>query len=194
MLRYYGITELTGSPGTGRTAIAVEESKKYRTVYITTTTFSIQRYRGSAREVTDRILIRYLGDIEALSAFIMSELEAVIAEWGIELFIVDSLDHLLCTEERYPHRRVSTMVNKLKSLNGRYGTRMLIITCHYGGWSIGDLCIPNPRLGLSWMYAVNTRYVCTRESGTRTLSLVHSPVDDESQLEYKIEAERVLLL
>jgi hypothetical protein len=192
MLEYCGITELTGRPGTGKTAIAVEESKRYRTLYIATTTFSARRYGGSSREVTDRIFVGYIGDIEALNAFIMGRLEEVVAGWEIELVVIDSLDHLLCTEEKYPYSRIAAMASKLKRLNEKYSTRMLIVTCCYGSWDVEGLRIANPLLGLSWLYMVNTRYICTREDGARVLSLVHSPRGDGGQLRYEIRESAVL--
>ena len=43
MLKYFGITELVGDINTGKTSVCIEESKKYYTLYITTTNFPIKR-------------------------------------------------------------------------------------------------------------------------------------------------------
>ncbi|EOB14985.1 hypothetical protein NBO_11g0056 [Nosema bombycis CQ1] len=44
MLSYYGITELVGDSGSGKTAIAIEESKLFKTLYLTSTHFPIERF------------------------------------------------------------------------------------------------------------------------------------------------------
>lgn len=193
MLRYYGVTELTGKPGSGKTAISTEESKKYETVYITTTTFCIGRYEGTSAEIMDRILIKYISSIEYLAFFVTNELEVLIRARSVELVVVDSLDHLLATEERSSrlYSLIFRIVNRLKRINQKYLTNILIVTYYYGGWSIGSFCISNPLLGLGWMYMVNTRYLCRRDGERRTLTLVSSPMDGRNEWMFEIEQHGV---
>lgn len=187
LLKYYGITELSGRPGSGRTAIAIEESKGLGTIYITTTTFCIERYEGSPKEVLDRIIIKYVPSIEYLASFVMNSVEGIVIERSIGLVVIDSLDHLLATEGMGMDRGVLfNIVNKLKRLNQKHSARILVVTCHYGSWTIGSFCIPNPALGLQWMYMVSTKYMCCRDGDRRTLRLVRSPLKDSGVWRFEI--------
>ncbi|CAD26257.1 similarity to hypothetical protein YK82_CAEEL [Encephalitozoon cuniculi GB-M1] len=192
LLKYYGVTELTGCPGSGRTAIAIEESKTRPTIYITTTTFCIGRYKESPPEVMDRIVVKYVQSIEYLASFVMNSIERIIVERSIELVVIDSLDHLLATEGMGMDRRILfSITNKLKRMNQKHSTDVLVVTCHYGSWTVGSFCIPNPILGLQWMYMVNTRYVCSKDGDRRMLRLARSPLKDSRAWEFEIGASSV---
>ncbi|AFN82723.1 putative recombinase-like protein [Encephalitozoon romaleae SJ-2008] len=194
MLEYYGVTELTGKSGTGKTAIAVEESKELATIYITTTTFCIGRYKGASKEVMDRIIVKYIPSIEYLASFVMNSMERIIVERRTGLVIIDSLDHLLATEGMGMDRGILFgVVNRLKRMNQKYGVNILVVTYHYGSWTIGAFCIPNPMLGLQWMYMVNTRYVCSRAGDKRTLRLVRSPFMKSKAWEFVIGSSAVMI-
>lgn len=190
MLKYYGITELTGRPGSGKTAISMEETKRYESIYITTKTFCVRRLEELPTDQKDRILIRYISSIEELALFVINGLEAVVRVRKTELIVVDSLDHLMETEEKSVRLNsiLFRIVNKLKRINRKHSTNILIVTCYYGGWTVGSFCISNPILGLSWMYMVNTRYVCDG----RILRLVGSPMNDENECMFQIESHGVL--
>lgn len=193
MLRYYGVTELTGRPGSGRTAICMDESRRYRSVYITTTTLCTRRYGGAAADEMDRIFVKYVPSVLDLATFVVNELEVFVVGKDIELVIIDSLDHLLATEDwGRSHGLVFRIVNRLKRMNQKHSVRILVVTCYYGGWRVGSFCICNPVLGLGWMYMVNTRYVCSGDQGSRTLRLVYSPVDDEEEWMFRIGASDVV--
>lgn len=194
MLRYYGITELTGRPGSGKTAISMEEGRRHETVYVTTTTFCIRRYSDMSAAEMDRVLIMYIPSIDELASFVIHSLEGLVRARNTGLVVVDSLDHLLETEEKSPrlNNLIFRIVNKLKRINQKYSTNILVITCYYGGWSVGSFCIGNPLLGLGWMYMVNTRYMCYREEDGRVLRLVHSPMNDECGCSFEIGSHRVV--
>lgn len=193
MLRFYGVTELAGPPGSGRTAICMDEARRYRTAYVATAPLCTQRYADASAETMDRIFVESVSSIEALASFAMHSLERLVVARDIELVVVDSLDHLLAAEERSSrmHSLVESIVRRLKRMNQKHGVHVLVVTCHYGGWVVGLFCIGNPTLGLGWMYMVNTRYVCERRGDERMLRLVHSPMNDEQEWVFSIGPCRV---
>ncbi|AFM98001.1 DNA repair Rad51-like protein [Encephalitozoon hellem ATCC 50504] len=194
MLKYCGVTELSGKPGTGKTAIAIEESKELATIYITTTTFCIERYKGTSKEVMDRIIVKYIPGIEYLASFVMNSMERIIIEMGVRLVIIDSLDHLLATEGAGMDRRILFgIVNRLKRMNQKHEVNILVVTYHHGNWTVGTFCIPNPMLGLQWMYMVNTRYICCRDGDKRILRLARSPSMESRAWEFEIGSSAVLI-
>ncbi|ADM11246.1 putative recombinase-like protein [Encephalitozoon intestinalis ATCC 50506] len=195
LLKYHGVTELSGKPGSGKTAIAIEESKEFPTIYLTTTAFCIERYKGSSKEVMDRVVIKYIPTIGHLASFAMNSIERIVVESNTRLIIIDSLDHLLATEGMGMSRGVLFgIINKLKRVSQKHLVNILVVTCHYGTWTVGSFCIPNPVLGLQWMYMVNTKYICSRNGEKRTLKLVRSPLASSGTWEFEIGPSRVYIV
>ncbi|KAM0672633.1 DNA repair Rad51-like protein [Ordospora colligata] len=195
LLEYYGLTEITGAPGTGRTAIAIEESKTCSTIYITTKALCTDRYHGSSHEQMDRIIIKRVSTISQLLMFVTNCIEQLIVERGVELVIIDSLDHLLVSEEQgsMGHRSVFTIMNRLKRMNQKYFIDVLAVTCYYGNWVVENFCIENPVLGMQWEYMVNTKYMCIKDHDGRILKLVKSPIQDPHDVVFEIHASSVVI-
>ncbi|KAH9411745.1 hypothetical protein HK407_03g04940 [Ordospora pajunii] len=196
LLEYHGLTEITGAPGTGRTAIAIEESKTCPTIYITTKALCTSRYHGSSHEQMDRIVIKHVSTTSQLLMFVMNCIEQLIVERGIELVIIDSLDHLLASEERGGSgcRSVFAIMNRLKRMNQKYLVDVLAVTCHYGNWVVENFCIENPVLGMQWAYIVNTKYMCIKNHDGRTLKLVKSPIHDPHDAVFEVHASSVIVI
>ncbi|EOB14299.1 hypothetical protein NBO_31gi003 [Nosema bombycis CQ1] len=86
MLSYYGITELVGDSGSGKTAIAIEESKQFKTLYLTSTNFPIERFDFTQNQY-DNVFIEVIQSISDLLFVLNSKFKPTV--FIFELIVID---------------------------------------------------------------------------------------------------------
>lgn len=163
-----GFTELCGKKGSGRTNLAIDYACSHNTAYISSTPFPIRRYFQvqSGKGQSRKLFISEPRSVAELWLLVKHRLGAFVAREGVELVVIDSLDHLLCTERK--DRALCSMlvdiVRDLKDVIHRHSVPVVVVNSWRGsrktgsGWS----------LGLSWSYLVNTRVLVRNIAGERT--------------------------
>lgn len=175
-----GISELCGRRGSGRTNLALSESCRHNTLYMSSSPFPIRRYlqmRAHAGVHGKKLLVAEPHAARDLWFLVRHKLGKCVADEAVELVVVDSLDHLLQTEERRKelYEMLVETVRVFKNLVHAHGIRVLILNSWQpsrktgaGEWS----------LGLSWSYLVNTRILVRRTPGGRVCETLISVAGD----------------
>ncbi|KAF7683695.1 DNA repair protein XRCC3 like protein [Astathelohania contejeani] len=193
MISYNGIVELCGHKGTGKSNIAMQESKNYKTLYLCSNVFPISRYFKIVDkstyykdEMKDRFFIKIIHEFVFLKFLIDYQLEVAIVDLEVELLVIDALDHLLYTEvgNKTIYSEIFEMITKLKELQYKYNLKVLIINCWYESGNIDGIRVGNRLLGISWSYLINTRILVEKKG---CLKVVMSPVEiDNKIIEFEI--------
>lgn len=188
MLVYFGITELIGEAGSGKTSIAVEESKIYKTLYLTSTNFPIRRYDFTKSNYED-CDIEFVQTISSLLYVINHKMKAK----AYELIVIDNLFHIVFLESR-SRMEVTNVIYLLKRLIQKYGLKVLVInTCSFETLDRNKVSFIS-RLGLNWEYHVNAKYVSRKKGDVFMVELVKSPVNLKLSYNYKIERSHITLI
>jgi hypothetical protein len=214
MLGYHGITELCGGRGTGRSTIALEESTRRRTVYFETRRFCIKRYiemlnvddsmctlinhvnnTCSLCRRLGNMFVKMVHNVNQLRFLVEYRLESFISEHKIELVVIDALDHICYAEDRIDlFKDVYFIILKLKEINTKYNTRVLIINGWYNHKRRGMYWGVNWVLGYSWLYLINTRILLTKLNNIREAEVIQSPKCEAPKRCFKIEKRGIVYL
>ncbi|WUR04773.1 DNA repair RAD55-like protein [Vairimorpha necatrix] len=166
-LKYFGLTELCGESNTGKTALCIEESKKYFTMYLCTTNFPILRCPEG------NLLIKLVQSLEDIFSSIK-----LCKEYKVELLVIDNLSSIVDTS----HNKISRLVLYLKKMIYKYKLRVLVVNTTS---TLSYKMTYSYKLGLEWEYQVNTRYKMYKEEGVIRLEIVKCPIE----LNYKYTIE-----
>ncbi|EEQ82143.1 hypothetical protein NCER_101201 [Vairimorpha ceranae BRL01] len=172
MLKYFGITELVGDINTGKTSVCIEESKKYYTLYITTTNFPIKRLSSP----DDTIYIKLVQSLDEIP-IILTQCKLI----SIELLIIDNFSSLL---DEANHSKIIKIIYYLKKLINKNKMKVLIVN------NCNNLFLKSKiyyiyKLGLEWEYHVNTRYYLSKDKKNINIEIKKCPID----LEFKYRLE-----
>lgn len=177
MLKYYGITEIIGESNIGKTAVCIEESKKYVTMYVTSTNFCIKRYKKPYTEV-------YIRLVQSLDDLIISI--RYCKYFHIELLIIDNLSSIVFLDSN-SHHKICKILYFLKNMIFKYKLKVLIVN-NASSQFLNSKMFFAYRLGLNYEYHVNTRYHIYKKNKDRIIELVKSPIDTD--FHYKISINR----
>ncbi|KAF9762197.1 hypothetical protein NGRA_2172 [Nosema granulosis] len=181
MLHYYGITELIGEPGSGKTALAIEESKIYKTLYITSTNFPIKKYDFNKNKY-EEVYIEFVQSTAELLFVLNIKLKQIV----VELIVIDNLYHIVFLDKK-SRLEVTNLIYILKRLIQKYKIRVLVVnTCCFKTIDEHKVSFIS-KLGLNWEYHVNCKYVCKKMGeGGYTVELVKSPENNNCKQSYRI--------
>jgi hypothetical protein len=184
MLSYYGITELVGDSGSGKTAIAIEESKQFKTLYLTSTNFPIERFDFTQNQY-DNVFIEVIQSISDLLFVLNSKFKPTV--FIFELIVIDSLYQIVFIEKRST-REVTNLIYILKRMLKMYkNLRILVLnTCCLKTIRSNRVSFIS-KLGLNWEYHVNTKYKCQKQGENYKIEMVKSPMNQELIVNFKIK-------
>jgi hypothetical protein len=168
MLKYYGITEIIGDSNVGKTAVCIEESKKYVTMYLTSTNFCIKRYEKPYTDI-------YIRLVQSLDDLIISI--SYCKYFHIELLIIDNLSSIVFLDNN-SHYKICKMIYFLKNMIFKYKMKVLLVN-NANPQFINSKMFFNYKLGLNYEYHVNTRYHIHKKNKDRIIEVVKSPIDLE---------------
>lgn len=196
MMNLRGISELCGRKGSGRTNLALYESCMHNTLYISSVSFPIRRYlqmRMHASACDKKLLVAEPHSTRDLWFLVRHKLSECVADEAVELVVVDSLDHLLQTEERRKelYEMLVEIVRVLKNLVHARGIRVLILNSWQPSRKVGA---GEWSLGLSWSYLVNTRILVRRTPGRRVCETLISVTGDKPSWCFVINDTGVVFL
>lgn len=168
----YGVTEIIGESGVGKSILALSLEDHLKTLYITL---------HSRNTIKDRenVTIYRIGSFMRLKAFFEREIRGIVKEHGFEKIILDGLeDYLYVFEKPRMHtEEVFRIVRLLKYFYMVKGIAIVIVNSSYGKWNIEGIRITNSYFGLPWEYMIDRRYVISRENGKRRIRLVTGDIE-----------------
>lgn len=161
----FGLTEICGVKGVGKTNLCISISTNTNTVYISSKKFPIARY-NQLNKSNKTFLINEIATIDELLSIVNYKLEQVIIKHKIEMVVVDSLTHLIETEKKSKklYSVLIEIIKKFKRIIYEYFVVVVIVN---------DLKESNRNVkfdvmtGCSWLYYMNTRMLVTRNMNLR---------------------------
>lgn len=178
MINLYGITEIIGDNGVGKSIFAISLCKKFRgmnecnTIYITNNQIKFHFF-------PDCVIYKKIDTFIQLKILLTNEITVMIKKYPIKLIIIDGFEDFLYIHEkpRTLYNCIFNIANSLQKLYFLQGINIVVINNYYSTrknyWPLYDIFQnSNPYLGLPWDYQVNYRYLITKTMGEREITRI----------------------
>ncbi|RVD93114.1 hypothetical protein TUBRATIS_003640 [Tubulinosema ratisbonensis] len=151
-MNFSGLTEICGKPGIGKTKLSLLLSLNHNTLYISSKNINITKITNQHLFL---IQIFYLKDLLFLFEY---KIEPFIKLNQINLIIIDSLEHLIISEEinRILYLKVKKLFFTFKKIIYFYKLKIIVVNNLFEKKIIGWM---HKIFGIRYFYNLNTRIV-----------------------------------
>ncbi|KAL6122070.1 hypothetical protein NUSPORA_00918 [Nucleospora cyclopteri] len=163
--KIFGLTEIVGLPGVGKTKLICKCVENYCCIYITNGIVDFA--------VPENFLIKRINSFLELQSFILKKLETLIIlcknknKEPDTFIVIDGLDRFLYTVEhpRFQASEITKIVQCLKFFIIKYKIKVIIINNFFNNssWTERKL-LYNKYLGYSWCYQPNIKFIIIKKT------------------------------
>lgn len=171
-MKFIGLTEICGEPGIGKTKLSLHFSLNNKTMYISSKNIKLNKICHNEFYLLE---IFYLKDLLFL---FKHKIEQFIINKEIILIIIDSLEHLVISEEinKFLYFKIKELFFIFKTIIYKHKIKIIVINNLFENKLVGWMY---RIFGIRYLYSLNTRIVLFKINNLSFVKKTHSLDENE---------------